>query len=84
MTPSPFLEQIRTVMRLKHLSYRTEQTYLQTIKRFILFHGKRHPTELGVPEIRAYLAYLATERNVAASTQNTALSTLLFSFYCLL
>jgi len=67
-------------MHLKHLSYRTEQTYLHTIKRFILFHGKRHPTKLGVPELRAYLAYLAIERNLAASTQNTALSVLLFLY----
>jgi integron integrase len=80
MTPSPFLEQVRTVIRLKHLSYKTEQAYLHTIKRFILFHNKRHPAELGVPEIRAYLAYLATERNVAASTQNGALSALLFLY----
>lgn len=80
MTASPFLEQVRTVMRLKHLSYKTEQAYLHTIKRFILFHDKRHPAELGVPEIRAYLAYLATERNVTASTQNTALSALLFLY----
>jgi len=80
MTASPFLEQVRTVMPLKHLSYKTEQAYLHTIKRFILFHDKRHPAEVGVPEIRAYLAYLATERNVTASTQNTALSALLFLY----
>ena len=80
MTPSPFLEQVRTVIRLKHLSYKTEQAYVQTIKRFILFHGKRHPSVLGVPEIRAYLAYLATDRQVTASTQNGALSALLFLY----
>ena len=53
MTPSPFLEQVRSVIRLKHLSYKTEQAYLHTIKRFILFHDKRQSAELGVPEIRA-------------------------------
>jgi hypothetical protein len=77
MAPSPFLEQVRTVIRFKHLSYKTEQAYLATIKRFIVFHGKRHPAEMGVPEIRAYLAHLAIERHVAASTQNGALSALL-------
>jgi site-specific recombinase XerD len=80
MTPSPFLEQVRTVMRLKHLTYKTEQAYLATIKRFIVFHGKRHPAEMGVPEIRAYLAHLAIERHVTASTQNGALSALLFLY----
>jgi integron integrase len=80
MTSSPFLEQVRIVLRLKHLSYKTEQAYVQTIKRFILFHDKRHPSELGVPEIRGYLAYLATERHVTASTQNGALSALLFLY----
>jgi site-specific recombinase XerD len=80
MTSSPFLEQVRTAMRLKHLSYKTEQAYVQTIKRFIFFHDKRHPSELGVPEIRGYLAYLATDRHVSASTQNGALSALLFLY----
>jgi integrase len=80
MTSSPFLEQVRTVIRLRHLSYKTEQAYVHTIKRFILFHGTRHPAQRGVPEIRAYLAYLATERQVSALTQNGALSALLFLY----
>jgi integron integrase len=71
---------VRTVIRLKHLSIRTEQAYVQTIKRFILFHNKRHPETMGAPEIRAYLAYLAIEGQVAASTQNVALSALLFLY----
>ncbi len=75
------LDQVRDVVRLKHYSYRTEETYVQWIRRYILFHNKRHPQEMGVDEIRSYLSYLASGRNVAASTQNVALSALLF-LYC--
>jgi integron integrase len=78
--PSQLLDQVRTVARLRHLSYRTEQAYIQTIVRFIRFHQLTHPAQLGVPEIRAYLAYLARECNVAASTQRVALSALLFLY----
>ena len=67
-------------MRLRGLSYRTEQTYTDWIKRFILFHDKRHPKEMGVEEIRAYLTHLVMERNVAASTQNQALHSILFLY----
>ncbi len=74
------LEQVRLVAQLKHLSLKTEQAYVQCIRRFILFHQKRHPTEMGVAEIRAFLSYLATDRHVAASTQNVALSSLLFLY----
>jgi integron integrase len=77
---SPFLAQVRAVARLKHLSYRTECTYVQTIKRFILFHEKRHPSVLGAAEIHAYLTHLAVDRQIAASTQNVALSALLFLY----
>src|SRR4051812_4103009 len=80
MPSSPLLDQVRTVIRLKHLSIRTEQAYVQTIKRFILFHNKCHPETMGAPEIRAYLVYLAIEGQVAASTQNVALSALLFLY----
>ncbi len=86
MTTSPdsskpkLLEQVRTVIRLRGMSYRTEQTYTDWIKRFILFHDKRHPREMGVEEIRAYLTHLVMERNVAASTQNQALHSLLFLY----
>jgi integron integrase len=80
MPPSPLLEQVRTVARLRHLSLRTEESYVQNIRRFILFHGKRHPAEMGADEIRAYLAHLAVEAGVAASTQNVALSALLFLY----
>lgn len=74
------LDQLREVLRLKHYSYRTEQSYVHWVRRFILFHGKHHPAEMGAPEIQAFLAHLATEGNVAASTQNQALSAILFLY----
>lgn len=73
-------EQVRAVIRFKHYSIRTEQSYLDWIKRFILFHGKRHPKTMGAAEVRAFLTHLAVEGNVAASTQNQALSALLFLY----
>jgi len=78
--PKKLLDRVRDVIRLKHYSIRTEQAYTDWIKRYILFHDKRHPTDMGVPEIEAFLTYLAVERNVAASTQNQALSALLFLY----
>ena len=77
---SPFLNEVRNVLRLKHMSRRTETSYVYYILDFIRFHGKRHPNEMGVEEIRAYLSHLATKNNVAASTQNVALSALLFLY----
>lgn len=74
------LEQVRHQIRLKHYSIRTEDAYLQTIRRFILFHRKRHPKEMGAEEIKQYLSHLATEGQVASSTQNQALSALLFLY----
>ena len=74
------LEQVSDAIRLKHYSYRTEQTYREWIKRYILFHHKRHPSEMGPPEIQAFLSHLATEKNIAASTQNQALSAILFLY----
>lgn len=74
MTTPKLLDQVKSVARLKHLSLKTEQAYAYHIKRFILFHEKRHPTKMGEDEIRKYLSYLAVERNVAASTQNVALA----------
>lgn len=81
-TPSQpsLLDRVRHHVRLKHYSIRTEQAYLHAIKRFILFHHKRHPPEMGVEEIRQYLSHLATVGQVAASTQNQALSALLFLY----
>ncbi len=74
------LDQMRDTLRLKHYSYRTEEAYLDWVKRYILFHGKRHPAELGAPEIQAFLLHLATQRQVSASTQNQALSAILFLY----
>jgi integron integrase len=78
--PPKLLDQVRHALRLKHYALRTEETYVDWIKRFILFHHKRHPKEMGVPEIEAFLTYLAVEQNVAASTQNQAFSALLFLY----
>ena len=80
MPKSPLLDQVREVLRLRHYSIRTEEAYVQTIRRFILYHRKRHPREMGVDEIRQYLSYLATDGKVAASTQNVALCALLFLY----
>lgn len=77
---SPLLEQVRQQLRLKHYSIRTEQTYVQCIKRFIIYHRKRHPAEMGVDEIRQYLSHLANSGKVAASTQNVELAALLFLY----
>ena len=71
---------MRDVIQLKHYSYRTEETYVQWIRRFILFHNKRHPLEMGRAEIEAFLTHLAVQGQVAASTQNQALSALLFLY----
>ena len=74
------LDRVRDVIRRKHYSIRTEQTYIDWIRRFILFHGKRHPGEMSEPEVTAFLTSLARDGNVAASTQNQALSALLFLY----
>jgi len=74
------LDQVRQAIRLKHYSIRTEQAYVGWIKRFILFHNKRHPKNMGTPEVTAFLTHLAIDRHVAASTQNQALSALLFLY----
>ena len=78
--PNALLEQVRTVIRLKHLSLRTQDSYLSTICRFIVFHGRRHPASLGPAAIRDYLTHLAIEAHVAASTQNVARNALLFLY----
>ena len=74
------LEQMRAIIRVKHYSLATEKNYLQWAKRFILFHGKRHPADMGAPEVEAFLSALATERNVSASTQNQAMHAILFLY----
>ena len=75
---------VRDAIRLKHYSIRTEQAYVNWIKRYIYFHNVRHPAEMGAPEVQAFLTHLAVEGNVAASTQNQALSALLFLYYVVL
>jgi len=74
------LDQVRSQLRLRHYSYRTEQQYVAWIKRFILFHGKRHPASMGAPELEGFLSYLAVERKVAAATQSQALAAVLFLY----
>jgi integron integrase len=76
----PLLEQVRQVARARHYSPRTEDAYITWIRRFILFHDKRHPREMGEPEITRFLSNLATEHRVSPSTQNQALSAILFLY----
>jgi integron integrase len=78
--PVKLLDKVRQSIRLKGYSIRTEKTYTSWIKRFILFHDKRHPNEMGKPEIEAFLTHLAVNRNVAASTQNQAFNAILFLY----
>lgn len=78
--PPKLLDQVRDRIRVKHYSIRTETQYLQWIRRFILFHDKRHPRDMGAAEVEAFLTHLAVEGRVAASTQNQALSALLFLY----
>ncbi|KAM3093118.1 phage integrase N-terminal SAM-like domain-containing protein [Phormidesmis sp. 146-35] len=74
--PKKLLDQVRDAIRLKHYSYRTEQSYVAWIRRYILFHNKQHPQEMGVADIEAFLSHLAVSEQVSASTQNQALCVL--------
>lgn len=74
------LEQVRSIIRLKHYSIRTEVAYVHWIKEYILFHHKRHPLELGAEHVSHFLSHLAETKHVAASTQNQAASALLFLY----
>jgi integron integrase len=82
--PSPkqkkLLDQVRDTLRTKHYSYRTEKSYIDWIRRFIFFHNKRHPAEMTAAEVQDYITYLAVERKVSASTQNQALSAIVFLY----
>jgi len=79
--PKPrLLDRVREALRTRHYSRRTEEAYVAWIRRYILFHGKRHPGEMGAPEITRFLTALAVDRKVAASTQNQALGALLFLY----
>jgi len=71
---------VRQALRARHYSFRTEEAYVGWIKRFIFFHGKRHPAEMGEPEVNQFLTDLAVTKKVSASTQNQALSALLFLY----
>ncbi len=78
--PIKLLDQVRNAIRLKNYSIRTEQAYTSWVKRYILFNGKRHPRQMGSTEIETFLSHLAVDRDVSASTQNQALSALLFLY----
>jgi len=80
MAEPKLLDRMRALLRTRHYSIRTEDTYVQWARRFILFQGKRHPSMMGAPEINEFLSSLAVERNVSASTQNQALSAILFLY----
>lgn len=80
MAETRLLDRVRDALRVRHYSIRTEQSYVQWIKRYILFHGKRHPDDMGAEELAAFLSYLAREKDVAAATQNQALSAILFLY----
>ena len=74
------LDQVRDKIRYKHYSLSTEKTYISWIKQYMLFNSKRHPTEMGATEVETFLTYLATKRHVSSSTQNQALSAILFLY----
>jgi hypothetical protein len=78
--PPRLLDRVRQALRARHCSRRTEESYVAWIWRYIVFHGKRHPIELGAPEVTRFLTWLAVDGRVAASTQNQALSALLFLY----
>ena len=78
--PPRLLDQVRLTIRARHYSRQTEKAYVAWTRRYVLFHGKRHPRQMGVPEISAFLSALATEHKVSASTQNQALAALLFLY----
>lgn len=79
--PEPrLLDRVRTALRTGHYSRRTERAYVDWIRRFILFHDKRHPSEMAEPEVARFLSDLAMSRHVSASTQNQALAAILFLY----
>jgi integron integrase len=78
--PKKLLDQTRERLRLKHYSIRTEESYVSWIKRFILFHNKRHPKDMGAAEIEEFLSHLAVKKRVAQSTQNQAMNAIIFLY----
>lgn len=79
-SPPKLLDRVRAAVRTRHLASSTEKAYVHWAKRYILFHRKRHPTEMGEQEVNAFLTHLAVSERVAASTQNQALAGLLFLY----
>lgn len=77
---SPFLEKVRQLLRVQHYAFRTEQVYIAWIRRFILFHNKRHPSKMGEQEVVAFLTHLAVNRHVSPATQGQALNALVFLY----
>ena len=71
---------MRAILRRQHYAYRTEKSYIQWVRRYILFHNKRHPAQMGLPEVQSFLDHLALQEHVSSSTQNQALSALLFLY----
>jgi integron integrase len=82
--PRKLLDQVRDAIRVKHYSYNTEKTYIHWIRRFILFHNKRHPAEMDTPEVTQFLTHLAVNEQVAATTQNQALHAIIFLYRAVL
>src|SRR6266542_1046802 len=80
MSSPRLLDQVRTVIRVKHFSLSTERAYVGWIRRFILFHHKRHPKDMAELEIRQFISHLAVDAKISASTQTVALSALLFLY----
>jgi integron integrase len=78
--PTKLIDQVRQAIRIRHYSRRTESAYIRWIRRYVIFHGKRHPKDLGQPELTAFLSALAERQGVSASTQTQALSALLFLY----
>src|SRR6185369_7489132 len=83
-SPPRLLDRVRSALRARHYSFRTEKAYVGWIRRFIFFHGKRHPDELADAEIATFLSSLASDARVSASTQNQALAALLFLYQAVL
>ncbi|TVQ69149.1 MAG: integron integrase [Oceanospirillales bacterium] len=81
MAGSPFIESVRSEIRLRGYSLRTEKTYIYWIKQFIYFHGKRHPCEMGAEEVKSFLSWLSVTRHVAVNTQKVALNALVFLYH---
>src|SRR3989454_5540284 len=82
--PRTLLGRLRAALRARHYSPRTEQAYVAWVRRYVQFHGRRHPAELGATEVQAFLTHLAERRRVSASTQNQAAAALLFLYEAVL